>query len=69
MPVIQQKDEMFLDQSPEYWVGWSLAYYQWDTMRTFARINRVIKPSEIRNMYYVYHEMDVMQFVTQLNVL
>ena len=69
MPVIQQKDEMFLDKSPEYWVGWSLAYYQWYTMRTFARINRVIKPSEIRNMYYVYHEMDVMQFVTQLNVL
>ena len=24
-------DEMDLDKSPEYWTGWSLAYYQWYT--------------------------------------
>lgn len=35
-------DEMYMDTSPEYWCGWTLAYYQWYTGRTFARIHRAV---------------------------
>ena len=66
---LQQEDQMFIDKSPEYWTGWALAYYQWYTVRTFARINNVIKPSQICDMYEVYHEMDIMHFVERLNEL
>ena len=27
---IQEKDIMYMDRSPEYWLGWSLAYYVWE---------------------------------------
>ena len=69
LPYLQQEDQMFIDKSPEYWTGWALAYYQWYTVRTFARINNVIKPSQICDMYEVYHEMDIMHFVERLNEL
>jgi len=54
LPYLQQEDQMFIDKSPEYWTGWALAYYQWYTVRTFARINNVI---------------DIMHFVERLNEL
>ena len=69
LPYLQQEDQMFIDKSPEYWTGWALAYYQWYTVRTFARITNVIKPSQICDMYEVYHEMDIMHFVERLNEL
>ena len=62
-------DEMYLDKSPEYWTGWSLAYYQWYTMRAFSRIVNAVKISEILEMYPVYHEMDMMHFVERINEL
>lgn len=31
MKVPDIPDAMYLDKSPEYWAGWSLAYYQWYT--------------------------------------
>lgn len=42
--------------SPEYWCGWILAYYQWNTGRTFRDIFANIKPSEILQLYLVLHE-------------
>lgn len=60
-------DEMYLDKSPEYWAGWALAYYQWYTGKTFMRIYRAVSMKEILQMYSVFHEMDIMQFVDTMN--
>lgn len=50
-------------RSAEYWVGWSLAYYQWYSGRTFREITEVIKPSEVLAWYPTLHEADLMCFV------
>lgn len=57
------------DRSPEYWTGWALAYYQWDSGMRFAEITRAIPIENIRLMYSPYHEMDVRQFVDRMNEL
>lgn len=66
---IKAEDEMYLDKSPEYWTGWALAYYQWYTCRTFMRINKAVPINKIIDMYDVYHEMDIIQFVDTMNEL
>ena len=60
-------DEMYLDKSPEYWVGWALAYYQWYTARLFMKIYKVVTIEDLLKMYSVYHEMDIMKFVEAIN--
>ena len=42
---------------------------QWYRGRTFSRIYRVVSMTEIRNMYEVYHEMDLAHFVERLDEL
>ena len=64
---IDIEDEMYLDKSPEYWAGWALAFYQWYTCRPFSRIHRAVSLVKILEMYDVYHEMDIMQFVNTIN--
>ena len=49
-------------RSAEYWVGWSLAYYQWYSGRTFREITEVVKPSEMLDWYPTLHEADLMRF-------
>lgn len=51
------------DYSPEYWSGWALAEYQWFTGRRFKDIFERIPLSKIINMYTVYHEMDITNFI------
>ena len=60
-------EEMYLDKSPEYWVGFAMAFYQWYTGKTFQRIYRAVSISEILKMYPVFHEMDIMQFVSAMD--
>ena len=50
------------DRSCEYWVGWALAYYQWQTALSFSNIFKYISPDKIASMYSKYHEMDIRQF-------
>ena len=66
---IMYEDEMYLDKSPEYWAGWALAYYQWYTCRTFIKINKAVPINKVVDMYDVYHEMDITQFVDTVNEL
>ena len=51
------------DRSPEYWAGWALAEYQWFSGRRFKDIFERIPLSKIINMYSVYHETDISQFI------
>ncbi len=55
------------DKSPEYWVGWALAEYQWQTGKRFKDIFEHLTLSEIISMYSIYHEMDISQFIEALN--
>lgn len=50
-------------RSPEYWMGWALAEYQWQTGRRFKDIFSIVKASDMIQMYPLYHEMDVGQFI------
>lgn len=56
-----------IDRSPEYWTGWALAYYQWETGYTFQQINNRVPIGRICEMYPLYHEMDIKQFVDQMD--
>lgn len=54
------------NRSPEYWTGWALAYFQWQTNLTFKQINSLIPITEILSMYNPYHEMDISQFCDKM---
>lgn len=64
-----KEDVMYLDKTAEYWSGWSLAYYQWYTGRTFAKIWNAVKLKDMVDMYPVYHEMDIQHFIDRMNEL
>lgn len=49
--------------SPEYWVGWVLAYTQWYTCKSFKEIITAYPCSKLLLNYFPYHEMDIMNAV------
>ncbi len=55
------------NRSPEYWAGWALAYYQWETAISFSDILEYISIDDIVCMYSPYHEMDIRQFCDRMN--
>lgn len=55
------------NRSKEYWVGWALAYYQWETGLSFEEIRKVCSLEQMVTLYSPYHEMDVRQFVDKIN--
>jgi len=57
------------DLSREYWAGWALAHYQWQTALSFAEIDAFISIKEVIACYYPYHEMDVPRFCEHLDGL
>lgn len=64
---IDLDDEMYVDKSPEYWIGWSLAYYQWQSGISYREINKAVPIDTIYGMYDTLHEADVSLFVEILN--
>lgn len=52
--------------TPEYWAGWALAEYQWVSGHCFKDIFERVPLSEIINMYSIYHEMDITQFIDSM---
>lgn len=63
------KPQYSADRSEEYWAGWALAYYQWDTALSFEEIVRAVPMKRILQMYSPYHEMDIRQFCDKMNEL
>lgn len=57
------------ERSPEYWLGWALAYYQWETGLDFGEILAAVPPQEIAVLYPTYHEADITRFVDRMNLL
>ena len=56
-------------RSKEFWTGWALAYYQWETAMRFAEIVQYVPIQDMMALYSPYHEMDIRQFVDQMNAL
>lgn len=61
------KPSYTVDRSEEYWAGWALAYYQWETALRFEEIIRYIPIAEIVKLYSPYHEMDIRQFCDKMD--
>ena len=55
------------DCSPEYWCGWIVAYYQWNTGRTFKDIFQNVSAKEIEKLYPTLHEAHEDKFVDVVN--
>ena len=60
---------MYIDRSPEYWLGWSLAHYVWEKNCRFDYLFRAVSPENLMGMYYTLHEADISKFVIQVDVL
>ena len=66
-----EKSFCSFDRSPEYWAGWILAYYQWETNLSFSKIREYVPFSQIVGMYNPLHEapkekfLDVMDKIIQ----
>ena len=48
----------YIDYPPEYWTGWILAYYQWESGKPFKEILKKIPFETIFRLYYPLHEVD-----------
>lgn len=54
----EAKELPYIDYPPEYWAGWILAYYQWESGRAFDAILKSIGYETIIKLYGVLHEAD-----------
>ena len=55
------------DRSPEYWAGWILALYQWESNLSFSKIREYVPLSQIVNMYNPLHEAPKEKFLDVMN--
>ena len=53
--------------SPEYWCGWILAFYQWNTKKSFKEIKKYSPMSEIYKLYPTLHEASEEKFIDVAN--
>lgn len=56
-----------LERTKEYWTGWALAQYQWDSAKSFKDIFKRIHLSEIIARYPIFHERDISRFIESMN--
>lgn len=61
------KPKYSMERSQEYWAGWALAYYQWETAMKFEEIAKFAPIHYVKAMYSPYHEMDIGHFVDRMN--
>ena len=50
------------ERSPEYWIGWIVAYYQWYSDRKYRDIFKAVTFDDLQRMYGTLHEADVSKF-------
>ena len=60
-------DSILFHKRPEYWAGWILAYYQWNTGLSFAKIREFISLSKIIQLYNPLHEAPEEKFIEVMN--
>lgn len=55
-----------MERSKEYWLGWALAYFQWQSCLSFRQITKSMPMSKLLLMYSPYHEMDIQHFCDRM---
>ncbi|MCQ2415320.1 MAG: helix-turn-helix transcriptional regulator [Lachnospiraceae bacterium] len=50
-------------RSPDYWIGWAVAFYQWWSGRSFGSIFKALGYRDLHRMYYTLHEADISKFI------
>lgn len=63
LSIDQCRPDYDFQRTPEYWTGWALAYYQWQTGLSFQKINETAPIETVCGLYSPYHEMDIRHFV------
>ena len=58
---------MYLDKSPEYWLGWVLSYYAWLKNYKFGYVLSAVPAGDMIGMYDTMHEADISKFVNALD--
>jgi hypothetical protein len=66
-PVEPEEVFLLMHRTPEFWLGWALAYYQWYSAETFFEICKRISYKNLMNLYGVLHEADISKAVSVLN--
>lgn len=66
--MVDTEDVMYIDRSPEFWLGWVLAYYVWYRNCKFSKILNVMAASEMLGMYDAMHEADISKFVYNMDL-
>ena len=65
---IEMKESSYcVERSVEYWIGWSLSFYQWYSGKRFKEINEAADMNMLTGMYSAFHEMDIMHFVETMD--
>ncbi|MGN0744537.1 MAG: helix-turn-helix domain-containing protein [Christensenellales bacterium] len=60
-PPVQTENGSFA--SPEYWVGWVIAYAQWFLNKSYKTLITSFPCSKLMDCYFPYHEMDITKSV------
>lgn len=66
---IDVQDVMYMDKTPEYWLGWALAYYVWLKNYKFSYVLQAMPSGEMLGMYDTLHEADISKFVTTVDYI
>jgi len=69
IPIERISPRYTADRSEEYWTGWALAYFQWESALSFSEITKYIPVTQICTLYHPYHEMDIRQFCDEMRRL
>ena len=56
-------------RSEEFWTGWALAYYQWETSMSSCGDRAVCSHQRHGGSLPAYHEMDIRQFADKVNAM
>ena len=64
---IDEENAMYLDKSPEYWLGWVLSYYVWLRNYKFDYVLSAVSAGDMIGMYDTMHEADISKFVSALD--
>ena len=57
-----QEQNYDMSRSPEYWIGWAVAYYQWFSGRKYNQIFQALPFRDLEKIYYTLHEADISKF-------
>ena len=65
MPEPDNRDGYY--DTPDYWCGWALCYYQWLRALSYKMIFKAVTYDEILSLYRTLHEADVGKFAAAMD--